>query len=289
VAIGEASAAAIDWPKLRRFQSLVNANSALRRTQPETPMLNQRRHALLRPESAERRPLSIGAMPYAKRVAAEFEKLQTGYRNGLYEFIGKALTSYRKFLRDPDGYKALLSQDNIAGLREKPKLKTTSRLVVYFLIDAQNAADRNTAGKYARIVDYLHKECGDAAAAADHVRNAGGIDAILKKVRGREALQQDDDRRFDEDEKPRETRTAASASGNGDDEDLFDMEKDLSIRVGSETLERVLGLEMDMIESFYLECRKTGPVGLEGVRIVGRLFDPESARPASLAPPFDPT
>ena len=32
---------------------------------------------------------------------------------------------------------------------------------------------------------------------------------------------------------------------------------------------------MDMTESFYLDCKKTGPVGREGVRIVGRL-DPSS-------------
>jgi hypothetical protein len=244
-------------------------------------MLNQKRHHVPRPASAARPLLSIRAMAYAQEVAADFKRLETGYRNGLYNFFGRALTSYRKFLKDPDGYKALLSQDNIVGLPEKPELKTTSRLVLYFLTNAQNEAERNTAGKYARVVDYLHKERVDNGAAADHVRSAGGMDAILKRARGREALKaadetlQDDDRDFDRGEEPDETRTRASASGNTE-ADLFDPEKDLSIRVGSETLERVLGADINSGRSFYLECKKTGPVGRDGIRIVGRL-DPPSA------------
>jgi hypothetical protein len=123
-------------------------------------------------------------MSYAQQVAAGFKKFETGYQNGLCNFIGKALTSYRKFLRDPDGYKALLRQDNITGLREKPELKTTSRLVLYFLTNAQNEAERNTARKYARIVDYLHKERVENGAAADHVRSVGGIAAIFRSEWG---------------------------------------------------------------------------------------------------------
>ena len=83
-------------------------------------MLNQKRHHVPRPASAERPLLAISAMTYAQQVAADFEKLETGYRNGLYNFIGKALTSYRKFLKDPVGYKALLRQDNIVGLPRNP-------------------------------------------------------------------------------------------------------------------------------------------------------------------------
>jgi hypothetical protein len=118
-------------------------------------------------------------------------------------------------------------------------LKKTSRLVLYYLTGAQNEAERNTAGKYARIVDYLHREGIGDADAAEHIKSAGGIDEILKKARGREALKaadgtrQDDDRDFEELD---ETCSRASAS-----DDLFDREKDLSIRVARETLERVLG------------------------------------------------
>ena len=71
-------------------------------------MLNQKRDHVPRPESAERPLLAIRAMAFAQKLAAEFEKLETGYRNGLYNFVGGALTSYRKFLKDPGGYKELL-------------------------------------------------------------------------------------------------------------------------------------------------------------------------------------
>jgi hypothetical protein len=99
-----------------------------------------------RPESAARPQPSIGAMADAREVKAEYKALVTGYTNGLYKFIGRALTSYRKFLEDPVGYKEMLSQDNIAGLREKPDLQKTSRLVLYYLTDARNAAERTAAG-----------------------------------------------------------------------------------------------------------------------------------------------
>jgi len=108
------------------------------------------------------------------------------------------------------------------------------------------------------------------------------MDAILKKARGREALKvadevlQDDDRDFDQAGEPDETGSPTSASEDTMD-DLFDPEKDLSIRVGRETLAQVLSLETDMNVSFYLECRKTGPAGRDGIRIVGRLVDLESA------------
>jgi hypothetical protein len=243
-------------------------------------MLKQRRHHVPRPESAERPRPSIGAMPFARQVAGQFAKLETGYRDGRCNFAGNALISYRKFLSDPDGYKELLSQDNIASLRETPELKRTSRVVLYYLTDAQNEAERNTAGKYARIVDYLHKEGVDNADAADYVRSAGGIEAILKKARGREALQsadatrQDDDRDFDQEEEPDDADDSASSGAATDD--LFDPAADISVRVGSETLELVLSPGIPVNEVFYLECWKTGSIGRSGIRIEGRLYDAES-------------
>jgi len=127
------------------------------------------------------------------------------------------------------------------------------------------------------------KSVFENGAGADHVRSAGGIAAILKKARGRdrEALKAadetlpDDVQDFDGGEEPDETRTGTSAAEHGSDE-IFDAEKDLSIRVGSETLERVLGQEIDMDEPFYLECRKSGPLGRDWIRIVAILVDVSS-------------
>ena len=217
-------------------------------------------------------------MAFAQEVAAEFEKLETGYRNGLYNFFGRALISYRKFLDDPAGYKELLDQENIAGLREKPDLKTTSRLVLYYLTGARNEPERNTAGRYARVVDYLHQaRVGGAAASADHVRELGGMDAVLKKARGREVLKaaeetlQDDDRDFDRGEEPDEARSLALTSSDSTDE-MFDPEKDLSIRVGRETLERVLGAEINMDDRSISNAGRRARRS-DGIRIVGRLVD----------------
>ena len=164
-------------------------------------MLNKKRDHGQRPESAARPLLSIGAMAYADKLKADYQEVETGYRSRRYKLIGRALTSYRKFLKDTVGYTELLSHDNIKWLREKPDLKKTSRLVLYYITGARNKPEWNAAGKLARVVDYLHREGIGGDAAAEHIQSAGGIDEILTKARGREALnaahetRQDDDRR----------------------------------------------------------------------------------------------
>ena len=243
-------------------------------------MLNKKRDHDQRPESDARPLISIGAMAFARTVAAEFEKVETGYRTGRYNCIGMALTSYRKFLKDPAGYKELLGEPNISVLPEKPRVEETSRLVLYFHTGAKTDAQRNTAGKYARIVDYLHKErVENAAAAAERIRKAGGIEEILKKARKAEALKaadearQDDDRDVDQEEEPDD---ADNSTSSDEIEALFDPEVDIAARVGSETLERVLSSEIPMNEEFYLVCRKTGSIGRNGILIEGDLYDPDS-------------
>ena len=220
---------------------------------------------------------SIGAMAFAKVVADEFNALETGYRKELYRFFGKALTAYKKFLKDPEGYKELLRQENIAKIREKPKVNETSRLVLYLLTNAKSGAERDTASRYARVVDYLYKEDVSSAAVVEYVQSAGGKDAILKKARKGEALEaaedtQPADYRDLDQEEPDDADDSASSDAT---DDLFDEDQDASLRLGSEELARVLSEEIPMNELFYLECRKTG-LGPYGIRIEGRLYDAES-------------
>jgi hypothetical protein len=215
-------------------------------------------------------------MDLAQRVASQFIELETGFRNGLYKCLAGSLTCYRKFLDDHESYRELLRQENISKLREKPKLKDTSRLVLYFITNARTDAERNTAGKYARVVDYLYKEGVRSAYVVEHLGQAGGVDAILKKMRKREALKatdetlQDDDRDFDQQEEARDAGDSASSDGV---DALFDPAVDISTRVGSETRELVLSSKIPMNKVFYLECQKTGSLGHDGILIEGRLFD----------------
>lgn len=230
----------------------------------------------------------LGAMAYARAVRAEYkelEKLEAGYHKSRHKFAQSALISYRKFLGNAVDYEALLSQDNIKDLLQKPDLKKTSRLVLYYLTGAQNEAQRNTAGKYARIVDHLHEQGIENSAAADYVENAGGIEELLKEARGHgapkaavESRQEDDETQqeehgdFDQEDESDEAPSAAPTSSDGT-HDLFDKKLDLSIRTDAETREQVFSSAIGMNEPFYLECRKTGPVGRTGVRIVGKLVD----------------
>jgi hypothetical protein len=237
------------------------------------------------PQSAAKSRIQIEAMPFAKTVARQFKELETGYREGLYKFFVDSLTSYKNFRNDPTGYKELLKQENISGLREKPDVQVTSRLILYYLTGASNGLERNTAGKYARVVDHLYENRLSGTAAADYVRDSGGMDAVLKKARGHEAPKaavsgeentlHGEDQDSEQGEEPDDHR-ARKAEFESLKEKLFDPKKDISIRVTDDARERVLGSEISMLEVFYLECRKTGLVGRNGVRIQGRLIDPPS-------------
>jgi len=227
---------------------------------------------------SERPILPIGAMAFARKVAAEYQEIETGYRNARWGFVASALKSYRKLLKESGSYEELCAEDNISLLREKPALERTSRLALYFHTGARNEAERNTAGKYARIVDYLHQQHINSADAADYIRDEGGIEAILQKARGQESeddvveTQQGDEPDSDAPEDGKETPTRSSAPKKGKDK-IFDPEKDLSIRVGGEACAEVLAPEIPMSDLFYLECKKVGLVGREGIRIVGRLVE----------------
>ena len=83
-------------------------------------MLNPERDHVPRPQGAGKPQQSIGAMAFARIVAAEYQELVSGYRNGLYDFFGRAMVSYLRFLQDPEGDPELRGQDNISGLHEKP-------------------------------------------------------------------------------------------------------------------------------------------------------------------------
>jgi hypothetical protein len=217
-------------------------------------------------------------MTHAKDVKAEYKELERGFRKGIYKVRGRALSSYRIFLTDETAQDALFHQDNIARLREQPALEETSRMLLYYLTDARSEPERNISGKYACVVDFLHEQGVENDDAAKYIEEAGGIEELLKRARKRDALKagdetrQADDRGSDQEEES--DNADDSASGDATD-DLFDPARDLSIRVGSEKRALVLSSNIDISESFYLECKKTGPWGRDGILIVGRLVDLE--------------
>ncbi len=207
----------------------------------------------------EKNTVSINAMLYAQKTAAEYTKLETGYRNELYDLFGKFLTSYKKFLKDAEGYRELLQQENIAGIRQKPDVNETSRLVLYYLTDASNTPERNTASKYARIVDYLYANEKDIEndAVAKYIRDAGGIAAVLEKARGREASKSaaDDDEctlvddvedlgeheEFDED-------FAGDLTSEESAHEIFDPEIDVGVRLDEIAHAKVLDDQQNSAE-----------------------------------------
>jgi hypothetical protein len=200
-------------------------------------------------------------MAHATEIKGEYKELERGYRKGLYKVLGGALSCYRIFLNDKTAEEALFGQENIARLRQKSALQETSRILLYYLTDAWSEPERNIAGKYACVVDFLYEQGVENDSAAEYIEQAGGVEELLKLARKGQALKatdettQGEDQDFDNGEEG--TFTSESTS-----DDLFDPEKDLAVRLKRETLAQVPGSEIPMNESFYLECR-----------IEGRLFN----------------
>ena len=247
-------------------------------------MLNRKHDHVPRSASAEPSMNSTDTTTFANEVAAEYDKLETGYLAGLYRFFGKALTSYRKYRKDTAAYEELLELDYIASLREKPGVMETSRLVLYKLTTARTGERRNAAGRYARVVDYLFQHGVKSSDAAKYVEDAGGMDAILRLARGHAAPKDADDDEIVQDEQEEgqegdeEEGQAEETDPNGmieaDPTNIFDPDKDLSIRMADEARLRILSDDVPLKERFFLECTKVFVDKQGHSRIVGKLWKP---------------
>lgn len=247
-------------------------------------MLAPQRHDMPRPGSAESPTVSINAMSLAKKVAAEYEEWETSQRDGLYHLFGRSLLSYQKFLRDPVGYEELLKLEYIARLREKPNVEETSRLVLYMHTKAWTPEKRATAARYARVVDYLHQQRVSSADAAEYVRRAGGMDAILKLARGHEApkdadgdeiVQEDQevDQEEDGDNEQLEELNLNEVIG-ADSNTSINLDTDVVITLKKELLSQIVGDDIPVNKQFVLACKKTSVDRNGRVRIVGKLWKP---------------
>jgi len=236
----------------------------------------------------------------ARVAAEEYAAIEDGYRAQLLQVLDTAYRCYLLFRDCPDDFEELLEDPFWDFSRQKPKkMLTTSRFVLYYIMRAETPNVRARASKYAKILDCFHRDGVEVGQVPARIRALHGIEAayahFVATERGITWTTVDTDDEGSEDERPLTLRRGKlRASGDvkvqGEEidaesgsppesglDDLFDQEEDLSIRVGSETLERVRGPEIDMDEPFYLECRKTGPVGRDYIRIVGILVDLESA------------
>ncbi len=243
-------------------------------------MLNPDRDHLPRSASAAPSGELTDATLFANAVAAEFEKWETGSLAGLYHFFGRALTSYRKYRNDAAAYEELLDLDYIAGLREKPDVMDTSRLVLYKLTTAQDGARRNAAGRYARVVDYLFQQRVKERDAVKYVEEAGGQDAILKLARGHSTPKDADrDESVHEDlehgeEGEQDEDTDLNGIIEGDPSIIFNPETDVAIRLTDGTHAKILSDDFPLKKTFFLQCRKLYVDEQGWVRVVGRLRTP---------------
>ncbi len=245
-------------------------------------MLTPERDHGPRPASAEPSTDSTDTTSFANDVAAEYEKIEMGYLAGLYRFFGRALTSYRKYRKDPEAYEELLELDYIAKLREKPDVMETSRLVLYKLTSARSGATRNAAGRYARVVDYLFQQQIKSGEAAKYVEDAGGQHAILKRARADAGFKVDDsdeavqDDLEESEDESQDEETDLNGITEGDSPSAFNPATDIPIKLPDGAYAKILSDDFPLKKPFLLECRKVSIDKQGQVRVVGRLYKPRS-------------
>ena len=129
-------------------------------------------------------------------------------------------------------------------------MKETSRLVLYLLTNAKSGAERETAAKYAHVVDYLYREGIDSADVVEYVQSAGGKDGDPEEgAEGRSRrLRTHSTLMIGTSTEIRNPDDADDSASSDAADDLFDPEQDASLRLGSEALAQVLSSEIQINE-----------------------------------------
>ena len=194
-------------------------------------------------------PEEEGAFSFARRLVGEYADMEDGHHGAVRQFLQRCYVVVLKFQCEPDEFKHLKADPFWEASRHKPKDASTSKWVLYFVMRATTPNVRNRAGRHAVLLDGLIRDKVKPGAVAARIKEMGGVEVAYEAMRARKRGDAERSQSREEDEGSDETHASTSASGQSTDE-LFDPEKDLSIRVPRETHLRVLGSEIGVGDLF---------------------------------------
>jgi hypothetical protein len=113
-----------------------------------------------------------------RAAAAEYAAIEDGYRAQLLEVLDTAYRCYLLFRDCPDDFEELLEDPFWDFSRQKPsKYLTTSRFVLYYIMQAETPNVRARASKYAKILDCFYRDGVKVGQVPARIRALGGIEA----------------------------------------------------------------------------------------------------------------
>jgi hypothetical protein len=149
--------------------------------QPPSPFERTDSHATLGPTDA----VALAKEVAEYYAAISFDSLASsegGYREYLYEYLGRAYGLGLFLSQCPSEYRRFKADGFWCRSRQKPKDKNVMKWVVYFTTRATSPQTRNRAGKYAKVLQHYLSEDVLPADILSRIKADGGIDRFYLKL-----------------------------------------------------------------------------------------------------------
>jgi hypothetical protein len=101
------------------------------------------------------------------------------------QFLQRAYFVAVEFRRRPIDFQRLQAHSFWKPWGEKPRDRSTSKWVLYFIMQSTTTNDRKCARRYAAILDGLMQDEVEISAVASRIRELGGIDAAYEAMQAR--------------------------------------------------------------------------------------------------------
>jgi hypothetical protein len=124
----------------------------------------------------------------AEHLRAEYAEMENGHPAKVMQFLQFLQRVYfvaDQFRRRPGDFERLQAHPFWKQWRQQPRDRSTSKWVLYFIMQATTTNDRNRARKYAAILDALMQDQVEVGAVASRIKELGGIDAAYEAMQAR--------------------------------------------------------------------------------------------------------
>ncbi len=148
-------------------------------------------------------PEEEGAFASAQRLVEKYTKIVDGHRAVIRQFLQTCYPVVLKFQSEPDEFERLKVDPFWDASRQKPKDPSTSKRVLYFVMQAKTKNVRNRAGRYAVVLVGLIREKVRPDMVAARIKEMRGVEAacahfLAAELGQSEVIDADDDEMEDE-------------------------------------------------------------------------------------------
>jgi hypothetical protein len=125
------------------------------------------------------------AFGFVQRLAREYAMIKDGDHQAVSQVLQRAYLAVREMQRQPDEFARLQADPFFKAPWRRPKDGSTSKWIMYFVVQARTPNVRHLADKYAAILDGLIRDQVEISAVAARIAELGGIDAAHQAMRAR--------------------------------------------------------------------------------------------------------